>query len=64
MDAKPRRMNRSELAEAAHAAGIDTVEHLSTEELIEAVGQQEEANAREPVDGPPAQRTRETSPER
>ncbi|WP_199430096.1 Rho termination factor [Qaidamihabitans albus] len=41
-------MTMAELAEEAHRVGIQNVEHMSTEELREAIEQQKETNAVQP----------------
>ncbi|PXY27344.1 Rho termination factor N-terminal domain-containing protein [Prauserella muralis] len=43
-DPELQKMTMAELAEVAHREGIPSVEHMSTEELIEAIEQQRETN--------------------
>lgn len=47
-------MTMAELAAQAHQVGIPNVEHMSTEELREAILQQEETNELQPTDQPQA----------
>ncbi|PRX48638.1 hypothetical protein B0I33_104455 [Prauserella shujinwangii] len=44
-------MTMAELAEEARRVGIPSVEHMSTEEIVEAIEQQREANDLLPADG-------------
>lgn len=47
------RMTMAELKREAHRVGIWNVEHMSTQELIEAIEQQRETNALQPEEPPP-----------
>lgn len=50
------RMTVAELMEEAHRVGIPFVQHMSTQELIEAIEQQRETNALHPEETVPMRR--------